>query len=182
VDARVLDAGGSEKQPHAALLTSPFIGDATRPQSRLARHHDADDHDDDGDERERPHRLVPAQAHWKDDRQDNGAENEPVDDAVQGEGEPVPHVSIPITRARQLAYAMLRPVRLPVRTLRGPEVLASFPNTRAAGGVLPRLMLAALRRRRHSRGVEGEDVPQQEDAGCRGPVVVGSTSEAESLV
>ena len=42
-------------------------------------------HSEEGEERNRPHRLVPARPDWDDERQDDSAEDEPVDDAVQGE-------------------------------------------------------------------------------------------------
>ena len=60
-------------------------------QPRLARHHDAEDHDGDRDKGERPHRLMPTHRRRDDDRQNDGAKNEPLGDAVQREGEPLPH-------------------------------------------------------------------------------------------
>ena len=40
----------------------------------MARYQDADEHNDDGDERERPHRVLPSHARWDDDRQDAAGE------------------------------------------------------------------------------------------------------------
>ena len=60
-----------------------------RAQPRVARGRDAEcGHHDDGDDRNRPHRAVPTGPNRDDDRQDHGAEDDPVDEAVQCEHAP----------------------------------------------------------------------------------------------
>jgi hypothetical protein len=59
-------------------------------QPRLACQQDAEcGHDEDGDERDRPHRAVATRPNRDYNRQDHSAEDEPVDDAAQSE--PIPH-------------------------------------------------------------------------------------------
>ena len=76
-------------------------------------------HDKDGDERNRPYRLVPARPNWDHDRQNDSAEDESVDDAVQSE---------PVTHG-----AMLRQALASSRSLSTPDALGVFANAGPVG-------------------------------------------------
>jgi hypothetical protein len=110
---------------HLADYASPAIATncssrrslATQPgaQARLARQqYSSGGHDKDSDERNRPHRLLPARPNWDHDRQNDSAEDEPVDDAVQSE---------PVTHG-----PMLRQARASSRSLSTHDVQGVFAN------------------------------------------------------
>jgi hypothetical protein len=91
--SKALARGGPRASPLSSdrRASGPTVAaglSAAQPlaQARLVRKQNANcGHDNDGDECNRPHRLVPASPDWDHERQDDSAEDEPVDDAVQGE-------------------------------------------------------------------------------------------------